>query len=72
VVYRQAALLALAGEPEAARAQLDRALRAYPAEAGNFSAGLEELARRHPAEVMPLLELATAKLAPRNARHGHR
>ena len=68
IVYRQAVLLALAGDREAALVQLDRALRAYPADAANFVLELEELARRHPAEVMPLLELATAKLAPRSAR----
>jgi O-antigen ligase len=72
VVYRQALLLALAGDREAALVQLDRALRAYPADAENFFSELEELARRHPAEVMPLLELATAKLAPRSAPHGQR
>lgn len=72
VVYRQALLLALAGSREAALVQLDRALRAYPADAENFFSELDELARRHPAEVMPLLELATAKLAPRGARHGQR
>lgn len=70
VVYRQALLLALAGDREAALVQLARALRAYPADAENFFSELEELGRRHPAEVMPLLELATAKLAPRSARHG--
>jgi O-antigen ligase len=72
VVYRQALLLALAGNREAALVQLDRALRAFPADAENFFLELEELGRRHPAEVMPLLELATAKLAPRSAPHGER
>lgn len=67
VVQRQAVLLALSGSREAARVQLDRALRAYPGEVANFVSELEELARRHPAEVGPLLELATAKLAPRGA-----
>lgn len=72
VVYRQAVLLALAGNRGAARAQLDRALRAYPADAPNFFSELEKLARRHPAEVMPLLELATEKLAPQSAPQGQR
>lgn len=58
VVYRHALLLALAGEREAALAQLDRALRAYPGEATAVVAELTELARRHPAEFTPLLELA--------------
>ncbi len=72
VVYRQAVLLALAGDLDAALAQLERALRVYPEEAGALVSELEELARRHPAAVMPLLELATAKLAPRTAPHGQR
>jgi hypothetical protein len=61
VVYRQALLLALAGERADALAQLDRSLRVYPREAGTVVAELEKLARRHPAEFTPLLELATAK-----------
>jgi len=61
VVYRHALLLALAGEREAALAQLDRSLAAYPGEAEAVAAELAELARRHPAEFTPLLELATAK-----------
>jgi hypothetical protein len=72
VVYRQALLLALAGRREAAMVQLQRALGAYPEEAASFLAELEEMARRHPADVRPLLELATAKLAPRGALHQHR
>jgi len=61
VVYRHALLLALAGEREAALAQLDRSLATYPGEAEAVAAELAELARRHPAEFTPLLELATAK-----------
>jgi O-antigen ligase len=61
VVYRQALLLALAGERAAALTQLDRSLRAYPSEAGTVVVELEKLARRHPVEFTPLLELATAK-----------
>lgn len=72
VVYRQAFLLALAGEREAARIQLERVLTVYPWEAAAIVSELNDLARRHPAEVMPLLELATAKLAPRSAPHGQR
>jgi O-antigen ligase len=72
VIYRQAFLLALAGEREAARIQLERALTVYPWEAAAIVSELNDLARRHPAEVMPLLELATAKLAPRSAPHGQR
>ena len=72
VVYRQSVLLALAGSQEAALLQFERALRAYPEQAGGFLPELAEQATRHPAEVGPLLELATAKFAPRGARHEHR
>jgi O-antigen ligase len=63
VVFRQALLLALAGQAEAARAQLDRSLRAYPAERATVVAELRELALRYPSEMTPLLELATSKIA---------
>jgi O-antigen ligase len=63
VVYRQALLLALAGSGEAARAQLERALRVYPEERAAVVAELENLARRYPVELTPLLELATSKIA---------
>jgi O-antigen ligase len=69
VVYRQAVLLALAGHHEAAGVQLGRALRVYPDEAEAFVYEVEELARRHPVEVKPLLELATEKFAPPGVRH---
>jgi O-antigen ligase len=72
VVYRQAVLLALAGHREAAGVQLGRALRVYPDEAEDFVHELEELARRHPVEVKPLLELATEKFAPPGVRHESR
>lgn len=61
VVYRQALLLALAGEREAARAQLARASRVYPEGARTAAAELEALARNRPAEFTPLLELTAAK-----------
>jgi O-antigen ligase len=60
VSYRYALLLALAGEREAALTQLDRSLRVYPGAATAVAAELTELARRHPAEFTPLLELAAA------------
>jgi O-antigen ligase len=72
VVYRQAFLLALAGEREAARTQLERALIVYPREAAAFISELAELARRHPAEMMPLLELAAEKSTRQGARHEHK
>lgn len=62
VAYRHALLLALAGAHAAARAQLERALRAYPDETAAIAAELEELARRHPAAFTPLLELTASKL----------
>jgi hypothetical protein len=60
VVYRQALLLALAGRAEAAREQLERSLRVYPGERAMVIAELENLARRYPVELTPLLELATS------------
>lgn len=69
VVFRHALLLALAGKREAAREQLERSLRAYPGERENIVAELEVLARRHPAELTPLLELAAAKSADGRPRY---
>lgn len=63
VVFRQALLLALAGRAEAAHEQLDRSLRAYPAERAAVVAELETLALRYPFEMTPLLKLATSKIA---------
>jgi len=63
VVYRQALLLALAGRAEAAREQFERALRVYPGERAAVIAELENLARRYPVELTPLLELATSDFA---------
>jgi hypothetical protein len=71
VVFRQALLLALAGDAEAARAQLDRSLRAYPAERGAIVAEIKNLVPRYPSEMTPLLELATSKIADgRASREG--
>jgi len=63
VVYRQALLLALAGRAEAAREQFERALRVYPEQRPAVIAELENLARRYPVELTPLLELATSNFA---------
>jgi len=65
VVYRLAALLALAGDRAAAAQQLQRAMRAYPAGLRDATARLEALARDYPAEITPLLELAAANRAQR-------
>ena len=68
VVYRQASLLALSGQPETALRQLELAVRAYPYHLDDFSVGLADLARRHPGEITPLLELAAARRAELHAR----
>ncbi|MGH8703443.1 MAG: Wzy polymerase domain-containing protein [Burkholderiales bacterium] len=65
VTYRYALLLALAGRAEAAREQFVRALRVYPEQRSAVIAELESLARRYPAELTPLLELATSNFAER-------
>ena len=67
VVYRHALLLALAGEKTAALQQLQQAIQVYPAELGEVIVRLEALARAHPVEFTPLLELAAAKSAERRA-----
>lgn len=72
VVYRHALLLALNGDSAAARQQLQRAIRAYPGELADAHVELEALARSHPAEFTPLLELATAKSAEQRAPAAHR
>ena len=58
--YRYALLLALAGEREAALVQLDRSLRAYPAEVGDVVVQLDMLARSNPEVFAPMLELTRA------------
>src|SRR5262249_11557062 len=54
VVYRHAALLALAGEREAAQLQFARAARAYPKVLAEAADALREHARQYPAEMAPL------------------
>lgn len=68
VVYRQALLLALAGERAAASRQLERSIATYPGELKDVTAHLEALAKRHPTEFTPLLKLAAAKNAELRAR----
>ena len=63
VAYRYALLLAMAGERDKALAQLERALRVYPATGSRILPQLNELARRHPGRFLPLLDLA-ARTAP--------
>jgi O-antigen ligase len=68
VAYRQALLLAMNGEREAALRQLDLAARAYPHELSGVVPQLGQLARRHPDKFAPLLELAAARSAELRAR----
>lgn len=72
VVYRHALLLALAGDGAAALQQLRRSIEVYPAELNEVTGELEVLARSHPAEFTPLLELAAAKSAELRARAANR
>lgn len=67
VSYRYAILLALAGEREAALAQLERSLRVYPEEASQAAQQLELLARGWPSVIAPLLE-SIAAVSKRPAR----
>jgi tetratricopeptide (TPR) repeat protein len=69
VVYRQALLLALEGRAESAREQLERALRVYPDERAAVVMELEDLARRYPVELTPLLELATSNFPEGRVPH---
>lgn len=62
VVYQQAILLALDGQAQAAKVQLERAAIAYPGELENFTKVMQRLLAQHPAEFEPLLELADLKL----------
>ena len=67
VAFRQAQLLALAGEREAARRQFAQAARVYPAESQAAADAVRALAAKHPAEGGPLLELAAEILAEQRA-----
>jgi tetratricopeptide (TPR) repeat protein len=62
VVYRQAWLLALADRPDEARAQLERAIWAYPADYRMARGELDGLVRKDPARFSALLEFATQKI----------
>jgi hypothetical protein len=61
VTYQHALLLALAGEGEAARLQLERSMRVYPRELAEVRAQLADLARRYPREMAPLTEAAARR-----------
>lgn len=60
-VYRQALLLALAGDHDAAQRQFSRAARVYPAQLPSMTTTLRELAARYPAEFSLLLESAAVE-----------
>jgi hypothetical protein len=72
VVYRQAILLALDGERESAERQLVRASRVYPGELPTAIKIMSEEVAKHPAELAPLIKLATIKLAEQRAAQGGR
>jgi O-antigen ligase len=62
VVYHQAWLLALADRPAEARAQLERAIWAYPGDYRMARGELDDLVRKDPARFSALLEFATQKI----------
>ncbi len=72
VVYRQAMLLAMNDEPQAAQRQFRSAARAYPDELPGTTVKLRELAGKYPGEFNPLLELAVAKSTDPRERPGVR
>lgn len=72
VVYRQAILLALAGEADAAASQFSRAARVYPIDLPTAIRILNEHAPRHPVELTPLIKLAEIEIARRRAAQGRR
>jgi O-antigen ligase len=61
VAYHQAWLLALSDRTAEARAQLERAIWAYPSEYAVARTELNELVRKEPARFSALLEFATQK-----------
>ena len=62
VVFQQAILLALDGQSEMAREQLERAAFAYPQELKTYTKVLQALLPEYPSELEPLLKLAEQKL----------
>lgn len=61
VVYRQAWLLALAGQRDAAKLQLERAIWVYPGDFARAQDELADLVRKDPARFAALLEFAVQK-----------
>lgn len=62
MVYRQAALLALKGEHDAAAKQMDRAMLAYPQDFGHFARVVNEIDAHDPGTIEPLLKLVNRKM----------
>ena len=62
VVYRQAALLALKGEHDAAAKQLDRAVLAYPGDYEHFARIVAEIEANDPGTFGPLVKLVNRKM----------
>jgi hypothetical protein len=58
IVYREALLLALTGEKDAAQVQQERAIWSYPADYPKHLEQLKALAQRDPNHFSPLLESA--------------
>ena len=67
VVYRQALLLAMDGQAQAAQELFVRAMTVYPGTLPRITAMLRELTARYPAEFSSLLELAAKKSAQKHA-----
>ncbi len=61
LAYHQSLLLALSDKPEEAKAQMERAIWAYPGDYPTAYAELEGMARKEPARFSALLEFATQK-----------
>jgi hypothetical protein len=62
VLYREAVLLALSGQRQAAIEQLAAAFRVYPTGLTTLRSELQQQVGTYPSELAPLLELATTKL----------
>lgn len=62
VVFRHAVLLALSGDAPAAQRLFTRAARVYPEAVAQARAAMERLLPAYPAQIRPLLELASAKI----------
>jgi len=62
VVYHEAFLLALSDEPEKAKTQMEQAIWAYPMDYPTARREMEDMARKDPVRISPLLEFATQKI----------